>query len=95
MARMTRAKDKYECRIAGGCPAEDWIVECIEGEIVNLPCDTCPFMKYINQLAEYEDMWDDAAEAVNEQMNEELREHFPNMYKLVYGQKESSDSGQN
>ena len=84
MARLTRTKDRYECRIAGGCPAEDWIAECIVGEIVNLPCDNCPFEAYINKLAEYEDLWDEAIETVNEQMNEELKKHFPNLYKLVY-----------
>ena len=91
MARMTRAKDKYECRIAGGCPAEEWIAGCIAGEITSLPCDTCPFIEYINKLAEYEDMWDDAIETVNEELNNS----FPNLYKLVYGQKESNVSGQN
>lgn len=56
MSRLTRPKDRYECRIAGGCPAEDWICECTnDGELANLPCATCPFEKYINKLAEYED----------------------------------------
>ena len=26
MERLTRTKDEYECRIAGGCPAEEWII---------------------------------------------------------------------
>lgn len=58
--RLTRKKDMYECRIAGGCPAEDWIekvtgVSFYEWEGEDDRCDTCPFEKYINRLAEYED----------------------------------------
>ena len=57
MKRLTREKDEYECRIAGGCPAEDWI-ESVAGNIYKWnedPCDNCPFEKYINRLAEFED----------------------------------------
>ena len=57
MTRLTRIKDEYECRI-GNCLAEDWI-ENITGEVAfNWPgdvCKDCPFEKYINRLAEYED----------------------------------------
>ena len=57
MVRLTRRKDEFECRMAGGCPAEDWICECTDGgELVHLPCDNCPFEPYINKLAEYEDL---------------------------------------
>ena len=83
MARMTRPKDKYECRIAGGCPIEDWMMECIEGELVRNPCDECPMMPIINKLAVYEDMEDERAKEQTP-----LRDAFPNLYKLVYGGKE-------
>lgn len=54
MIRMTRRKDQYECRI-DGCPAEDWFDNI--GHIYEDAsyCQTCPFEKYINKLAEYED----------------------------------------
>ena len=59
MKRLTRAKDLYECRMADGCPAEEWISE-VSGEwIMNFresTCSNCPFMRYINRLAEYEDL---------------------------------------
>lgn len=58
MERRTRVKDKYECRIAGECPVEEWICECIDGELVHSPCDNCPIMEYINELAKYEDLMD-------------------------------------
>ena len=51
--RLTRVKDEYECRIAGGCPAEDWMYD-LYGEVANC-CFNCPFEVYINKLAEYED----------------------------------------
>ena len=54
---MTRAKDKYDCRIANGCPIEDWVLESIQGELKWGLCDTCPIMKHINKLAEYEDKY--------------------------------------
>lgn len=56
MTRLTRTKDKYSCRIAGGCPAEDWVCDNIEGELTGNLCTTCPFEKYINKLADYEDL---------------------------------------
>ena len=56
MSRMTRRKDGWECRVAGGCPAEEWMYDLYgkysEGEF----CKTCPFEKYINRLAELEDL---------------------------------------
>ena len=51
--RLTRVKDEYECRIAGGCPAEDWMYD-LYWEATNC-CFNCPFEVYINKLAEYED----------------------------------------
>jgi hypothetical protein len=56
--RITRVKDKYECRFAGGCPAEEWICACsMGGELISNPCDNCPFEQYINKLADYEDKY--------------------------------------
>lgn len=58
--RITRRKDKWPCRIANGCPAEDWI-EIITGTSIDewdtqgSICKTCPFEQYINRLAEFED----------------------------------------
>ena len=54
MKRLTRKKDIYECRIAGGCPAEDWMYELYREYPVDC-CYSCPFTVYINKLAEYED----------------------------------------
>ena len=56
MERLTRKKDGFECRIANGCPLYDWVLECIDGEIIHNLCDTCPVMAYINKLAKYEDL---------------------------------------
>ena len=57
MARMTRPKDEYECRIAGGCTIENWILECTDGELIfDCLCDNCPVMPIVNKLAEYEDL---------------------------------------
>lgn len=85
MERMTRPKDKYECRIAGGCPIEGWMMECIEGELVRNPCDECPIMPIVNKLAEYEDK-EENLEKLYESYSE--TSCFPNLYKLVYGGKE-------
>ena len=60
MARLTRKKDQYPCRIAGGCPVEDWLID--SGAILDDStrlCDNCPIEKYINKLAEYEDKEED------------------------------------
>jgi hypothetical protein len=51
--RLTRIKDKYECRI-DHCPLEEWVMEQIP-ECTGLSCDGCPVMKHMNKLAEYED----------------------------------------
>ena len=56
--RFTRTKDKFECRIGGGCPAQDWIENLtgVKEYIWNEDmCKNCPFEKYINRLAEFED----------------------------------------
>lgn len=56
--RLTRPKDEYECRVAGGCPMEDWIIDNLGINLDDLQeqvCTHCPAMKYINRLAEYED----------------------------------------
>ena len=60
MKRLTRVKDKYECRIAGGCPVEDWMYDLYDTPIPmnKNECDKCPFEVYINKLAEYEDKED-------------------------------------
>ena len=57
MERLTRKKDQYPCRMAGGCPAENWIAEEANVRIYNLGnvCDKKKKKKYINALAEYED----------------------------------------
>lgn len=56
MVRLTREKDNYECRVANGCPIEEWVLEHVrDGELVGDLCDDCPVMVYINKLAEYED----------------------------------------
>lgn len=54
MERLTREKDMYECRIAGGCPAEEWMYD-LYGKYPVDCCFNCPFEMYINKLAEYED----------------------------------------
>lgn len=55
MARLTRIKDEYECR-ANHCEAEEWMYD-IYGEYPDeLICESCPFEKYINRLAQYEDL---------------------------------------
>lgn len=53
MARLTRKKDQYPCRMAGGCPADEWIIK--HGGNPDNSCNDCPFEKYINALADYED----------------------------------------
>lgn len=54
---FTREKDNFECRIAGGCPAEDWLCE-IYGEYPDegSVCKNCPFEEIINELGKYEDI---------------------------------------
>lgn len=60
MARLTREKDQWKCRIAGGCPVEEWIDNhgIIVDESNDYFCEDCPFEKYINKLAEYEDKYE-------------------------------------
>ena len=52
--RLTRERDEYECRMAGSCPAEEWMYVLYGKYPVNF-CYNCPFEMYINKLAEYED----------------------------------------
>lgn len=53
--RLTSTKDiNVECRI-NFCEAEDWIAELTDGTYPDYVCEKCPFMEYINKLAEYED----------------------------------------
>lgn len=59
MTRLTRRLDNYPCRIKG-CKAEEWM-KSVYGKYVDFDddvCKDCPFEKYINKLAEYEDMAD-------------------------------------
>lgn len=59
MKRLTRENDQYSCRFLGGCPAEKWIEKHTGVTICDWNdeyiCDDCPFEKYINRLAEFED----------------------------------------
>lgn len=58
MKRLTREKDNFSCRIAGGCPGLEWIEEVTKTHAFDWEvevCDICPFEKIINRLAEYED----------------------------------------
>jgi len=57
MQRMTRRQDEYPCRI-NHCTAEEWIEDVIDMSIYWYEdcCEGCPFMAYINKLAEYEDL---------------------------------------
>ena len=61
MSRLTGRERDCECYIGENCPAEDWMYEVTGAPFVSWNpktyiCDNCPFMKYINKLAEYEDM---------------------------------------
>lgn len=62
MFRYTRRKDNFECRHGlEGCKAEYWI-EKLTGTLdfdTNDMCDSCPFMRFINRLAELEDLAED------------------------------------
>lgn len=55
MARLTRAKDKYPCRIKT-CRAESWMEDYYNDYPKESPCQGCPFEEIINKLAEYEDL---------------------------------------
>lgn len=59
MKRLTNRSDKNPCRIID-CWAEEWIANLTGTTFSNWNsdedvCDNCPFEKYINRLAEYED----------------------------------------
>lgn len=59
MKRLTKHIDEYPCRIAN-CLAEDWIENLTGVTVYNWKsdedvCNQCPFKKYINRLAEFED----------------------------------------
>lgn len=54
MERLTRKKDKFPCR-AIECVAEEWMMENTGVDFVEDVCKNCPFEKYINTLAAYED----------------------------------------
>ena len=54
MARYTRPKDEFECRIIEGCGAEEWMYD-LFGEYPVDVCSMCPFKNIINHLAELED----------------------------------------
>lgn len=61
MARLTRKKDQFPCRLgrADTQACEDFITSatgCKVMDIVDDFCQFCPFEKYINKLAKYEDM---------------------------------------
>ena len=57
MARLTRPMDEYECRIAGGCPIEDWLIN--KGYVISeFICEDCPVKPIVNNLAEYEDKYE-------------------------------------
>lgn len=60
MSRLTGRKRDCECYIGENCPAEDWMLEVTGTPFSNwnpktFICKDCPFMIYINKLAEYED----------------------------------------
>ncbi len=59
MRLYTREKDNFECRIKEACPAEEWMETVTGYEYWKWKedeyCKSCPFEKYINKLAEYED----------------------------------------
>ena len=52
---MTRTKDQYECRMDDECPAEEWMNKNYGHYSRKNICDDCPFMVYINHLADIED----------------------------------------
>lgn len=55
--RLTRHIDNFPCRIEN-CYAEEWIEKISKTSAFDWDkseCEGCPFEKYINKLAEYED----------------------------------------
>ena len=81
MKRLTRKKDKYECRI-DHCPLEDWVMEQIP-ECTGLSCDGCPVMKHMNKLAEYEDLEEEITEQIDKEVTNILKKNFSNFYKHI------------
>ena len=73
MKRMTRQKDEYKCRIANGCPIEDWSMDQTG---YALTCDNCPIMKYINKLAEYEDLEEEVTKQIDKEITDILKKIF-------------------
>ena len=53
--KYTRYIDEYPCRLKDKCEAEEWMRDLYEYYPKKDICDTCPFMKIINYLAELED----------------------------------------
>lgn len=51
--RFTQKDSPYECKLKE-CEVDNWI-RSFGGDYAETPCDTCPFMKIVNKLAEYED----------------------------------------
>lgn len=51
--RLTSNKSDYECR-CDHCEAEEWFYDKY-GKYPEDICEGCPFIKFINKLAEYED----------------------------------------
>lgn len=67
MERLTRVKDEFECRMLGTCPVEEWIRNCLKLNLDKAKenvCTRCPFEKYINRLADYEDCLDSMVQCV-------------------------------
>ena len=62
MKRLTRPVDIYPCRMADGCIIEDWVID-LGGDASDI-CSSCPMMKYINTLAMYEDMMENAQSVI-------------------------------
>lgn len=58
MSRLTNPSKEFECRWGQQCEAEQWFYD-IYGEYPESLCDNCPFMKFINALAEKEDAEDE------------------------------------
>lgn len=55
--RLTNPNKKYECR-PPHCEVEEWMYDMYDeypSEIHQDLCESCPFIKIINKLAEYED----------------------------------------
>ena len=64
MNRLTRPLDTYSYRMAGGCPIIEWIMDLGEDAYASDICSSCPVEKYINTLAMYEDMMENAQSVI-------------------------------